>query len=147
MGLAEPEFWTRVCNDLGLVAPVQPLWHKALAKVYKENSALLDWARGLPAQGIRLALLTNTEPPSRDFHLSLGYNFFDARVFSCDEGLAKPDPRIYALAAKRLQLPAEYCLMVDDRKENLDGAQQAGMQTFHFVGQDAMHNLTREVLL
>ena len=83
-----------------------------------------------------MGLLSNTEAPSRDFHLSLGYDFFWGRVFSCDEGLSKPDPKIYALAAERLGLALEECLMVDDREENIRGAELVGMPAHLFVSQE-----------
>jgi putative hydrolase of the HAD superfamily len=134
-GLPEEEFWGHVAKQVGIQAPSRPLWREALAAVYVPLEPTIETARKLQRQGIRIGLLTNTEPPSRDFHLSLGYDFFWGRVFSCDEGLSKPDPKIYALAAERLGLRLEECLMVDDRAENIRGAEQAGMPAHLFVSQ------------
>lgn len=126
-GLPENEFWQRVGMHLSLDIPTTPLWGEALAAVYKPLDETLSIAKGLSEQGIRIGLLTNTEPPSQGFHLSLGYDFFHGRVFSCSEGLSKPDPQIYKLIASRLDLAPEHCLMVDDREENITGAMHAGM--------------------
>lgn len=126
-GLPENEFWQRVGMHLSLEIPTTPLWGEALAAVYKPLDETLSIAKGLSEQGIRIGLLTNTEPPSQGFHLSLGYDFFHGRVFSCSEGLSKPDPQIYKLIASRLDLAPEHCLMVDDRVENIAGATHAGM--------------------
>ena len=126
-GATEPEFWAAVTNDLGTDPPQSPLWGEALAAVYRPLDETIAIAHALKRQGILLGLLTNTEPPSKRFHLSLGYDFFTARVFSCEENLAKPDPRIYELMALRLGLAPEECLMVDDKAENIQGAQDARM--------------------
>jgi len=128
----ESEFWHKVCADCACAEPERPLWGEALASVYVPLSDVHDLARELRAQGMKLALLTNTEPPSRDFHLSLGYEFFDVRVFSCDEGLAKPDPAIYRLVAQRMGLNPAECLMVDDKAENVAGARDAGLRAHLF---------------
>jgi putative hydrolase of the HAD superfamily len=60
------------------------------------------------------------------------HHLFDDVVCSADVGLAKPDPRIYALAAERMRLPASACVFVDDLERNLEPARAAGMHTVHF---------------
>ena len=56
--------------------------------------------------------------------------YFCASVSARDAGVAKPDPRIYALAAQRLQLAPEAILHVgDDAHMDVLGALGAGMQT------------------
>jgi len=53
---------------------------------------------------------------------------FDAAVFSCEVGMVKPDPRLYALACERLGVRAERCLFIGDGAGNeLTGAKAAGM--------------------
>jgi putative hydrolase of the HAD superfamily len=53
---------------------------------------------------------------------------FDTTVFSCAVGLAKPDPRIYRLAATRLGVEPAECLFVGDGgSDELAGARAAGM--------------------
>lgn len=53
---------------------------------------------------------------------------FDTVVFSCDVGLAKPDPAIYRLAATRLGVEPAECLFVGDGgSDELVGARAAGM--------------------
>ena len=57
----------------------------------------------------------------------------DVIVISGEEGILKPDARIYHLAAGRLGVPVADCLFVDDVEENVAGARAAGMQALHFV--------------
>jgi putative hydrolase of the HAD superfamily len=51
----------------------------------------------------------------------------DVAVYSCSEEVAKPDPRVYTLTARRLGVAPERCLFVDDTVPNLFGAEEAGM--------------------
>jgi len=127
-GGSEEDFWKYVCDDLHIPLPPGPLWREALTAIYAHNHPLITWAEKKHEQGYLIALLTNTEKPARDFHLSLGYDFFDARIFSCDIQIAKPDRIIYEKTAQILGLKPEECLMIDDKPENIWGAQQAGMQ-------------------
>ena len=60
------------------------------------------------------------------------YDLFDEVVVSADVGMAKPEPKIYAIAAQRLGLPAADCVFVDDLEPNVDAARAAGMQAIHF---------------
>jgi putative hydrolase of the HAD superfamily len=59
---------------------------------------------------------------------------FDAQIVSCEVGLLKPDPEIYRLALQRLQVEAAATLFVDDRAENVAGAEAAGLRGLQFTG-------------
>jgi HAD superfamily hydrolase (TIGR01509 family) len=56
----------------------------------------------------------------------------DAIFISSEEGLAKPDPRLFHRAAQRLGVPPGEALLVDDFIANVDGARAAGMQALHY---------------
>ena len=52
----------------------------------------------------------------------------DAAIFSCLVGFRKPDPRIYQLAARQLDVQPEQCLYVGDGgSQELSGALKIGM--------------------
>lgn len=51
----------------------------------------------------------------------------DEPVFSCSVGVAKPDVRIYRIAAERLGVDPADCLFVDDQPSFVEGALAAGM--------------------
>jgi len=53
---------------------------------------------------------------------------FDEVVISGEVGLRKPDPPIFAVAAKRLGLPPEECVFVDDLPGNIEAAEALGMR-------------------
>ena len=54
--------------------------------------------------------------------------YFDVSLFSCRTGILKPDPRIYLLAAERMEVKPRECLYIGDGdSEELAGAARAGM--------------------
>jgi HAD superfamily hydrolase (TIGR01509 family) len=72
---------------------------------------------------------------------------FDCTIFSCEIGLAKPDPEIYREATRRLGVDAsETWFIGDGSDEELRGAERAGMRAFkalwflrrwpHYSGED-----------
>lgn len=54
---------------------------------------------------------------------------FPLFVSSCFVGIRKPDERIFRLALDLTQHSAEECCFIDDRAENLVGAEKAGLKT------------------
>jgi putative hydrolase of the HAD superfamily len=58
--------------------------------------------------------------------------FFDGVVVSADVHIVKPDVRIYEHLLSKFNLKAEECLFIDDRANNVDGAEKAGMQAVQF---------------
>jgi len=61
----------------------------------------------------------------QDFDFSI-FNFF---VNSAEEGVKKPDPRIYLLTCQKLGVDPQNCLFMDDALENVTPAKTLGMTT------------------
>ena len=55
-----------------------------------------------------------------------------AVVNSSRVGVAKPDERIYRIAARRAAVPVERCLFVDDSAANVAAARALGMTAVHY---------------
>ncbi|WP_375287794.1 HAD family hydrolase [Sphingomonas sp.] len=66
------------------------------------------------------------------------FGCFRGIVVSGDERVMKPDPAIYRLALDRFGLAAEEAVFVDDRVENVAGAQTVGMIGVVFTGAEAL---------
>jgi putative hydrolase of the HAD superfamily len=104
-----------------------------------EGSVLADMAvqepvvaciRRLRAEGYKTALVTNNALELRDRWRALVPldELFDAVVDSCEVGVRKPDPRIFALALERLGgVPAARAVFLDDHPGNIAGAEAAGL--------------------
>jgi epoxide hydrolase-like predicted phosphatase len=88
--------------------------------------AMVDVVRQIRRSGLKTGLLSNswsTDHYDRELLMEL----FDVTVISAEVQMHKPQPEIYRLAAKRLEVTPEECLFVDDLKENCDGAEAVGM--------------------
>ena len=86
----------------------------------------------LRARGYKLGMITNgVAETHREKIVVLGLEEVFDEIFIADEvGLAKPDPRIFLLAAERLGVAPQRCAMVGDRYDrDVRGAQDAGMFT------------------
>jgi epoxide hydrolase-like predicted phosphatase len=56
----------------------------------------------------------------------------DVLVYSFQEGIQKPDHRIYLRTCERLGVPPDAALFLDDVEENVAGAREAGMRAVQF---------------
>lgn len=84
----------------------------------------------LQKRGFRLGLVTNTAPFRKGLFKKLGIEgLFDAVVNSSEEGVIKPDPKIFRIALKRLGAKPNECVMVGDKpRTDIKGAKNAGMK-------------------
>lgn len=57
------------------------------------------------------------------------HDLFDTVVLSGEEGIIKPQPRIYQLTAERLGVKMNECVFIDDAPDNCAGADAVGMKT------------------
>ena len=118
-------------------------WRARPVQRHEPNVAL---ARALRAAGARVGLLSNAAPDLDELIVShFGVDIdWDARVISGLDGLAKPDPAIYRLAAERIGVPAERCFFIDDLDENVEAARATGMTAHRFRGDyAALHEALR----
>ena len=53
--------------------------------------------------------------------------YFDAVIDGNMVHKAKPDPEVFMLAAQKLKIPAEYCIVFEDSAAGLEAAKKAGM--------------------
>lgn len=98
-----------------------------LPPIDTEMRALIDRLRA--ARRIKLGLLSNANRGWTERFRARGVaDFFDDVVVSADVGLAKPDPAIFRLAAERLGVVPEACLMIDDQAQHVEGARAAGLR-------------------
>jgi 2-haloacid dehalogenase len=107
-------------------------WHEMLGGTIAGSVALLDELR---RHGIALFALTNWSaekfPIGRarfDF-----FGWFSGIVVSGEEGVKKPDPRIFDLAIRRFGLDPAQTLFIDDSAVNTAAASGLGFRTHRFV--------------
>ncbi|GGD31370.1 HAD family hydrolase [Sinisalibacter lacisalsi] len=110
--------------------------------------ALLEDLRG---RGVPLHAVTNwsaeTWPEGLKMHPRLG-TAFGVTVVSGQEGIAKPDPGIFALLCSRAGVQPGTCLFIDDSPRNVAAARAFGMDAVQFTDPPALAaDLTERGLL
>ena len=92
-----------------------------------------QWARELRAAGLKIAILSNMPATVRDRILRCPWlPEFDARTFSCDVGVCKPQPRIYDACLQQLGVEPADALFLDDREANVAAAETLGLHAILF---------------
>jgi putative hydrolase of the HAD superfamily len=89
----------------------------------------IEMLDSLKEQGMKTGLVSDcsSEVPNIWTNTPFGH-LFDITIFSCTEGVKKPDPQIYTLAAEKLGVDPEDCLYIGDGSSNeLTGAAAVGM--------------------
>ena len=132
----ERRMWIEVARDLLDILlprrrdlyPQLAVWFSEgwkLMKVFRDVRPTLRWLR---AVGYRLAVVSNWEPSLALSLDRLGLaRFFEAIVISAAEGIWKPDPRLFEVALKRLQVAPDKAVSVGDHIErDVDAARHAG---------------------
>jgi putative hydrolase of the HAD superfamily len=86
----------------------------------------------LRAAGLRLAVVSDcSEETARLWPSTLLGERIKATVFSCSEGVCKPNPTMYRLALERLGLPSGRCAYVGDGgSRELTGATAMGLAAY-----------------
>ncbi len=94
---------------------------------FRADPAVVEVLRRARKHGPVVLVTNATRWLDEDLALMGLTDLADAVVNSSEVGCAKPDRRIYELAAERAGVPAHRCLFVDDREENVEAARALGM--------------------
>jgi len=124
------EFW----RALGYGREYPDIQTEFLDKWYVLDADFLGIANELKEK-YKIAMLSNDLKEWSNF-LRNKFNinrFFEISIISGDVGYRKPDKRIYEVLLNRLKCPAEECIFIDDKLENLRVASKLGMKTIKFV--------------
>jgi HAD superfamily hydrolase (TIGR01509 family) len=119
-------------------AEVLALLEEELLSVALEPGAR-SFLQFLKRRGHRLALLSNSASPYRDPLARLGLaDLFDVVLFSCDEGIRKPDLRLFTEACRRLEIaPSDTVMVGDSLAHDVRPALEAGLQAVLVSSQHA----------
>ena len=131
------EYWSRVMRSGGgvpTIEKVQALIDEDTAGWTRINEPVLTWARSLQDAGVRTGILSNMP---RDILEGIVDRFewiepFEAKIFSCDLGVIKPESEIFRACLDTLGLEGSKVLFLDDCPENVEGAKQAGFNAIVF---------------
>jgi putative hydrolase of the HAD superfamily len=123
------EFQRWIGKELGLGSELLRQWHESQWASVEFDPLIADWIQSLRKR-VRIAFCSNTwSDDRRELNARFGLQALaDVMVLSGEEGISKPDPRIYQVTLDRLDLAAQDTVFVDDRSENVEAAVLIGMQ-------------------
>ncbi len=100
----------------------------------KPNERLIAYMRELRGRGYRMGLCTNNvrEWEHRWRAMLPVDEIFDVVVDSAFVGARKPEPEIYEVTLRRLEVAPGAALLIDDIEINCEAARQLGMQAVWF---------------
>jgi epoxide hydrolase-like predicted phosphatase len=131
--IPEEEVWRRASKVWHLHPRLLRWLQRRSFSKERFNRPMADFIRSLrPAY--RTAILTNAGDQGRQvfgaiYHLE---DLVDTVIVSAEEGLAKPDERLYRLALKRIGVAPEETLFIDDLATNVEAARRVGMRAIQF---------------
>jgi putative hydrolase of the HAD superfamily len=136
-------YWEQFGRDIGRTfTPVQieALIENDVLMWVCLNEPMLAWAAALQDAGLLTAILSNMGPDvlryMRQEFAWLAH--FTHHTWSCELGIIKPDPAIYTLTCEKLGVFPPEALFLDDKIENVRGAEQVGLHALQFRSVDQL---------
>lgn len=104
-------------------------WTAKISAPQKHDQLIVKYIKQLK-KDYKTALLSNVSRGRLKEILAPGDldECFDVTIGSGETGYAKPDPEIFQLAAEKLGVKPRECVMIDDRADYCQGAQNVGMK-------------------
>ena len=135
------QLMTALLGELGLAAAripglVAQLWDAHLQANFwrRPGEGMIELVDQLRAANVRVGVLSNSEGHLAELLDGIGWHGrFDMVIDSGVVGVEKPDPRIFAMAAERLDCPLTGLIHIgDSRTADVDGAVAAGARAIGF---------------
>jgi putative hydrolase of the HAD superfamily len=111
------------------------------------HAELMPTVQAVRSAGIRCHIASNQQA-LRARHMSHALDYrtlFDREFYSCFVGAAKPQAAFFESVVADLGCHASAVLFLDDRPENVAGAQQAGLNAMVFLGTEGAVSLQRRL--
>jgi putative hydrolase of the HAD superfamily len=130
-------YWAKFARDGGLTltpAQIDALIETDVLMWTHISEPMLAWVRALQNAGFLTAILSNMVP---EVLRAMRQEFawlatFNQLTWSCELGIAKPDPAIYHLTCDKLGVRPGEALFLDDKMENILAAERLGLCGLQF---------------
>lgn len=132
--IPEDRVWTMLADKWHIKPSLIKRLRRAMVSKRRLNKPIVNLMAELGDQ-YRTAILSNAGDQTRQlmedvFHLD---QYVDEIIISAEEGVIKPDPKIYTIAMERMNAAPESSLFIDDYLENVLAAREFGMKAVHFI--------------
>lgn len=145
LGVASDMMWKEISQNHKLDLPVEKLIEQNKSEsilFFSELDdipvmpGLIELLEKLQQKNYPRAVASSSFPEIIDLILEkTGLNkYFDVVVSSREAGKSKPEPDVFLLAAQKLGVHPENCLVIEDSKNGIKAAKSAGMKCIAFQG-------------
>lgn len=102
-----------------------------------------DWLARFQQRGCRQAVASSAPPENIDAQVDgLGFRQYFGALVSGAHIPGKPNPDVFLLAAERIAVPPERCLVIEDAPAGIEGARRAGMKALALATTHSAAELT-----
>lgn len=134
LGISDPDiFWKQMADKYNpLIDP--PILKKTWIEEQPRIEPSWKLLRKIKDSGYRVVCCTNNWKGTVKRQIELHYEFslFEFIIDSAYAGAKKPDEKIYRLVEEKVGEKGQDIFFIDDSKENCEGAERIGWQTFQF---------------
>jgi putative hydrolase of the HAD superfamily len=134
--ISSEEFHREISRISGARVPAEE-FAEAFTDIFTPLESTQRLVRSLKGK-YRLGLLSNTNEWHFERHIRNVpvFPLFDAVTLSYEVRALKPSPEIYRDALRKLSLPPEACVFIDDIREYAEGASALGIRGIRYTGHD-----------
>jgi HAD superfamily hydrolase (TIGR01509 family) len=115
------------------IAEAKEITYRNLVRRYGISPlpGVTNWLHWLSREGWRQAIASAAPRANIETVLEVlsATHIFDAIISGEDVHKGKPDPEVYLLAAERLGVVPDHCIVVEDAVAGIEGARAAGMRS------------------
>ncbi len=146
-GMTNPETLRKLVNPQMSDAEAAKIARRKEERYREQYRATMETVKGLVPLleearrfGIKLAVATAAGSENVKFIMNglQLWGYFDAVVKADDVARGKPHPDLFLLAAKRMGVPPENCLVFEDALTGIEAARRAGMLV---IAMTTSHNI------
>jgi len=133
----EREFFTRLTGRLGIPFKEEyvNLWKKGIMEACVLNEDVYKVAKELKQSNYQVGIISNIEKSHTEYFRSQPWiRLFCPVVMSNEVGSRKPETEIFDVAIEEVNLSAEECAFVDNKREYVNAANGVGMHGVLFKG-------------
>lgn len=135
-GGSEEDFWEKYAISLG--RPLPDHWFSRFDRVIQNSIIEIPESilivKELQRQGYQTALLSDVTQYQANILRKLGYySLFNPVLLSYETGVEKPNPDAFKNLLRKLKLPADSVIFIDDKMDNVEGAKNLGIDSIHFL--------------
>jgi len=146
--LSEDDIFKYFSGYKGVKATPEQI-RKEVDSYLKLDSKLINLILKLKDQGFKTVLLSNANAVFFEREVYAKYpgfkKLFDEIIISSNVGMIKPNKDIYLYTLNKINSKPEECLLIDDSKNNLDGAVSLGINGFLYTNLDLLVSYLKSI--